>query len=378
MSTAGTPRIVYWNNIPSPYFVRRMNLLQSRGIVDVEVWFNDRRTPDRSWSVDERAWNFRHRYLPAGPAARIRAVASALIRRRPNLMVGLYENAAFTLGLLSAKTIGVPIVIHAMRTFPSWRARGIFREGAKHCLFRLADGVQVSGPDSAAYVGAYGAARNRTFVIREEIDLAGWSEQSELVSQHRDEIRYRLGLSGCVFLYVGRLVPEKGVGHLLEAFRELERRTTDVTLALVGDGSHLEAYRSMAQDIPGVVFSFGFVEGRELAQWYGAADALVFPTLGDPYGHVVQEAMAVGLPVVTSSTAGDITDRVIDGVTGFIVPPADPGALRDRMQTLADDAVLRRSLGAAGQERVQAWDSQTWAERFEEMVLAIAEPKAAR
>ena len=214
-------------------------------------------------------------------------------------------------------------------------------------------------------------------MIREEIDLDDWSEQHEHAAERRDEIRYRLGLHGCVFLYVGRLRPEKGVDHLLAAYRELTESTPDVSLALVGDGPQAAAYRTLAR-MSGVVFSPGFVEGRELGQWYGAADALVFPTLGDPYGHVVQEAMAVGLPVITSSTAGDIADRVVDGVTGFIVPPADPGALRDRMQELADDAGLRRSLGAAGQRRIQAWDTETWAERFEQMVLAFSGPKAGR
>ena len=200
-------------------------------------------------------------------------------------------------------------------------------------------------------------------------DRRSAGNREQLVCQ-RDEIRNRLGLHGCVFLYVGRLVPEKGVTHVLEAYRQLAGRSDGATLAIVGDGAQAETYRRIASESPGVVIS-GFVEGAELAQWYVAADVFVFPTLGDPYGHVVQEAMAFALPVITSSSAGDIADRVLDGVTGFIVPPADAHLLNARMQLLERDSTLRESFGTAGAAHIQAWDSGTWAERFEQMVLAI-------
>ncbi len=65
----------------------------------------------------------------------------------------------------------------------------------------------------------------------------------------------------------------------------------------------------------------GFIQKRELPRYYALADVFVFPTLGDPYGLVVDEAMACGLPVISTSAAGEIHDRVEDGVNGYIVPP---------------------------------------------------------
>jgi glycosyltransferase involved in cell wall biosynthesis len=98
---------------------------------------------------------------------------------------------------------------------------------------------------------------------------------------------------------------------------------------------------------------------------------MVFPTLGDAYGHVVQEAMACGLPVVTTTAAGDIRDRVVEGVTGYLVPPRDADALARPMRLLASDAELRTRLGTNGADRIQDWSTELWASRFEEMVFAV-------
>ena len=72
--------------------------------------------------------------------------------------------------------------------------------------------------------------------------------------------------------------------------------------------------------IRNVIFA-GFFQKAELPRLYAAADVFVFPTLGDPYGLVVDEAMACSLPIISTSAAGEIRDRVESGVNGFVVPP---------------------------------------------------------
>src|SRR5512133_1390879 len=63
------PRVVYWNNIPSPYMVDRFAAVARRGNIDLEVWFTEEREPGRSWAVTPDHWQFRARYLPAIAAA---------------------------------------------------------------------------------------------------------------------------------------------------------------------------------------------------------------------------------------------------------------------------------------------------------------------
>ena len=162
----------------------------------------------------------------------------------------------------------------------------------------------------------------------------------------------------------------KGIHTLLDAYEGLKRDSTDCSLVLAGTGEDEARLRSRTAKMDGVVFS-GFIEGERLRDWYSAADVFVFPTLGDPYGLVVLEAMASGLPVISTTAAGDITDRVVEGKTGYLVSPADAASLSHRMRLLASNPALRSSLGAAARERVQDWSTELWTARFESMIFAV-------
>ena len=86
---------------------------------------------------------------------------------------------------------------------------------------------------------------------------------------------------------------------------------------------------------------------------------------------VVLEAMACGLPVIATTTAGEITPRVADGVNGFIVPPANSRMLCDRMSVLARDAALRQRMGRASVSKVVGQKPEIWAVAFEQAVEKI-------
>ena len=119
-----------------------------------------------------------------------------------------------------------------------------------------------------------------------------------------------------------------------------------------------------------VVFA-GFIQQDAIPRIYAAADVLVFPTLGDPHGLVVEEAMASHLPVVVTTAAGDIEQRLPDGEAGFIIPPADAEALAERMERLANDPELRRRMGDRGADLVAVRTHERYAEDFERFVEAV-------
>lgn len=363
------PKVIYWNSEASPYFVRRMNTLHNRGNISIEAWFSELRATDRDWSVEPDEWRFRSRLLPRGLGRAARAIA-LLGSERPDVFVSLYGDYAFASAVLAAKARRTPVVIHAMRTFPAWRRRSVLREAAKHALFRIADGIQVAGPDSRAYAEEYGAAPHGVFAIREDVDLPFWRHSAGTRESARRTLRAAHGISGCLFLYVGRLWRGKGLASLLEAYRTLRADSCDCSLALVGGGEDEAWLRAQTRSLDGVVFA-GFLEGPALKAWYSAADVFVFPTLGDPYGHVVQEAMASGLPVITTTAAGDIADRVVEGHTGYLVPPDDSPGLARRMRQIQTDSKLRERLGTSGRERIQDWSTERWATQFEEMISAV-------
>jgi glycosyltransferase involved in cell wall biosynthesis len=136
-------------------------------------------------------------------------------------------------------------------------------------------------------------------------------------------------------LYVGRLSEEKGVLELVEA-------ADGLPLVVVGDGP-------LRDRVPG---ARGFVAPAALGPYYERAAVVVCPSRREGYGVVAREAMAHGRPVVATAVGG-LTDAVEDDVTGLLVPPRDPPALRAALARVLGDAELRSRLGAAAQERAR-------------------------
>jgi glycosyltransferase involved in cell wall biosynthesis len=137
-------------------------------------------------------------------------------------------------------------------------------------------------------------------------------------------------------LYVGRLSDEKGV-------RELAAAAEGLPLVVVGDGPRRSLFPQAT----------GFVAPRALGAYYERAAAVVVPSRREGYGMVAREAMAHGRPVVATSVGG-LVDAVEDGVTGILVPPGEPSALREALERLLGNARLRGALGRAARERALA------------------------
>ena len=136
----------------------------------------------------------------------------------------------------------------------------------------------------------------------------------------------------------------KGLTILFEAYRAVCDAYPDVSLVLVGDGPDEGKYRALAATLPNVVFA-GWVSEEKVPEYFAVADVVVFPTLGDAHGLVVEEAMAAGKPVISSDRAGDILLR-LKGRGGFVVPARNSAALAEKMLLLARDSNVRRDMSA--------------------------------
>jgi glycosyltransferase involved in cell wall biosynthesis len=364
--------VVYWNNIPSPYMVERFNALADRGGLEFEAWFNDRLEPDRSWDVDETSWRFRYRCMPTLRVAgrRLHFPLPLFDRRRPDVLVSLYAEPSFLTGWLIARLRGVKTGFRVLMTHDSWVSRHPVKEAMKRYMFSRVDAVETPGRDGAGYAMRYGTPEKRIFRITHTVDIPHYAGEAEKARTERERIRADLGLRGVTFIYVGRLWWGKGLKYLVDAFAVAQKRSQkEVSLLLVGDGSDEVALRQRCGvlGLRNVVFT-GFIQKPEIPRYYAASDVFVFPTLGDPYGLVVDEAMVCSLPVISTIAAGEISARIEEGVNGFIVPPEDSDALADRMLGLARDPGLRERMGKISAEKIAGNTPERWAEQFEQVV----------
>jgi spore coat protein SA len=180
----------------------------------------------------------------------------------------------------------------------------------------------------------------------------------------REELRSKMGWGNRpVVLYVGRLVPQKGVHHLLAAIPALIARAPDVLIVIVGSalyGSHrqtgyVKRLHRQARRWKKYVHFQPYVPHHEIPRWFVMADIAVVPSIGqEAFGLVNLEAMAAELPVV-ATRAGGMKEVVADGETGFLVNPEVPlivPELAARIGHLLVHEPVRREMGRKGRERV--------------------------
>ncbi len=151
----------------------------------------------------------------------------------------------------------------------------------------------------------------------------------------------------------GRMVPAKGHHVLLEAVKLLRDRNINVQLTLVGGGPELEPLQQyVAENQLGdtVCFTKALSHGETLAQ-LRRADLFALASFAEGIPVALMEAMSLGLPCVSTYIAG-IPELIRSGVDGLLVPPANPVALANALETIIADPVLRRSLGASARQRI--------------------------
>jgi len=176
------------------------------------------------------------------------------------------------------------------------------------------------------------------------------------------EVRRRYGIERPYVLFCGTREPRKNLPRVLEAFRRIAR--TDLDLVLAGPPGWKEDLSDEMPSLEGLVRPLGFVPPDDLDALYAGASVMVYPSLGEGFGLPVLEAMAHGVPVVTS--AGTATEEVA-GDAALLVDPLDTDAIAGGIERVLDDRALAESLGAAAKVRAASF---SW-DRSAELVAAV-------
>jgi glycosyltransferase involved in cell wall biosynthesis len=321
---------------PTPYRAPLFDRIAER--VDLTVIYAAHTVAGREWSVPLQHHAvflrgvrvpgvrplLRHDY-PLTPG-----IAGALRRARPDVVVvSGWSTFASQAAVAWCRLHGIPYVLHVeshdLDPRPSWRRH--VKDAVATPVIRGAASVLAVGSAARESVLARGAKEVRVFA--NTIDVERWIARAEALprSEHR----------GTLVLSVGRDVPEKGFDTLREASRE-----AGVQLDVVTGG--------LAED--------------ELARRYLEADVFALLSRHEPWGVVVNEAAASGLPLVLSDRVGAAHDLLLDGENGFMVPADDATAAAEVLRRLDADAELRRRMGARSRELVRAWDYDASVESF--------------
>ncbi|HEY75777.1 MAG TPA: glycosyltransferase family 4 protein [Thermoflexia bacterium] len=354
--------VLLFTNTVAPY---RLPLFQQLAReINLHVLFARERTADRRWRVSPAEYTFRftllpHRRVRLGGAVQIlHPDLLARLRRIDFDVAILGDNRQTALsGLvlwIVARARRRPLIVWTGITpgedqfARSGRGlRGLYAR-YRHGLLRRAAAVVAYGTATREYLIRLDVPAERIFTGTQVVP------QALLPSPATD--RRALGVEGrTVVLTVGYMVPRKGMDLLIRAFRQVAG--PDDLLVLVGSGPEEETLRQLAAGDDRIWFP-GYLEGSRKTAWYAAADLFVLPTLHDPWGLVVNEAMVFSLPIITTDSAGCAPDLVRDN--GLIVPAGDVDALADALGKLLFDEPLRRRMGLRSREIISSYTVE-WA-----------------
>jgi glycosyltransferase involved in cell wall biosynthesis len=375
-------RLVILTEIISPYRIPLFNALAQHEDVDLHVIFLAETDPTlRQWHVYKEEIQFSYQVLRSWRrrfgrynVLLNRGLFRALVTNVPDVIFcGGYNYVASWQALVWARSHKTPFLLWSESNAKDLRRGHAMVEFLKNEFLRKCSGFVVPGRAAQEYLCAHKKIKENVIITAPNAvdnDLfaaaAGAARQDEGI--HRRE----LGLPDRYFLFVGRLVREKGVFELLSAYAKLDESVRRrIGLVLVGDGASRPQLEEEASSIsPGVIRFAGFAQREQLAIYYGLAEMLILPTYADTWGLVVNEAMACGLPVILSRAAGCAVELVKANWNGLLVAPRDTLSLTSAMRSLASQPDLRATMGSNSAQLITRYSPKEWSIRVARMVAA--------
>jgi glycosyltransferase involved in cell wall biosynthesis len=285
-----------------------------------------------------------------------------VFRRERPLIVHTHTPKAGIVGMMAAKLAGVPNRLHTVAGLPL-----LEETGSKRKLLDVVERVTYACstkvyPNSR---GLYQIVLRERFCRPEKMKVLGNGSSNGIDSDYfstahfsgaeHEELRSSLGIApgDVVFIFVGRLVRDKGIVELVAAFEKLNRSHPRSKLLLVGDyESDLDPLPRSTRDViegNGAIIATGW--RSDVRPYFASSDALVFPTYREGFPNVVLQAGAMGLPCIVTDING-CNEIISGGENGLIIPVKSEAAVFVAMRKLLEDEGIRRKMASIAREMV--------------------------
>lgn len=380
MTAARRVRVGFLNTHPIQYaapLYRHIN--QSPDIEAVPIYLTDhslRGAIDRQfgqkvvWDVDLIGGTepifvpgYETRQLHTGPLAMPAWPIWSTVRgaRLDALVIFGHAQLANHIATMAAKSRGIPVFYRGETHLglDRTRTKKMLRRIVMGAYYRLHDGFLAIGSLNHAFYRAMGVSEDRIFDAPYAVDTQRMADAARLSDSERGAVRDAVGIRRDVpvVVYASKLTKRKHPDDLLAAAAKLRSEGLDFDLLYIGSGE-MEAELRAAADAglmdPPAVFA-GFRNQAELPRLLGSADIFVLPSENEPWGLIINEAMAAGLAVVTAREVGAVPDIVHEHVNGSLFDAGDVPGLADALRPLVSDRERTRRMGKKSREIIERW-----------------------
>jgi 1,2-diacylglycerol 3-alpha-glucosyltransferase len=335
--------------------------------------------PMYAWDLVEGSDGFDRVTLFSGmpvnelPTSRIfNRVSEALDQLRPQVVAIPGWSDPCSLAVLRwCQTHTVPAVMMSETT--AWDdTRKWWKEGLKRRIVKLCRAGLVGGRAHAAYLAQLGMAPEKIFFGYDVVDNEHFAAGAATARSEEQAVRRKCGLPENYFLASARFIEKKNLSRLIEAYALYRKQPSPQggeenvpwDLVLLGDGPLKPALSSRiaALDVQKHVHLPGFKQYDELPLYYGLANVFIHASTTEPWGLVVNEAMASGLPVLVSNRCGCAMDLVQEGVNGYTFDPLNVEQLASLMSQLSTFNFQLSTFSAASRKIISSWGTERFAD----------------
>ena len=376
-------RVVVVSPEPTPFRSLHFDRLAQRPEVDLSVVYSGHTIFSRTWTIRHHHPTVFLRGLRVPFARRVLrhdypitlAIFAALREARPDVVVvSGWSTFASQTAVLWSRARHVPYVLlvesNDRDSRPGWRR--VVKDAVVPRLVRHADRVLVIGSLARESVLARGASPERVSWFANTVDAAAWAEQADRLAGRRPELRTALGVQegDVVLLSVARLSPEKGLDTLVRA--AAQAGDSRVVIVALGEGPERARLQELGRRLGVRLILAGSLPWERMVEAYVAADVFALLSLHEPWGVVVNEAAACGLPLLLSDRVGAAADLLVDGENGFRVVAGDVEGTAAAIRRLAADHALRVAAGVRSRELMGGWGYEPSIDSFIAAVRAAA------
>ncbi len=356
------------NNVPAPYFDPLFEMLGRQSGWELTVCYSSAWNRDVGWDekaiagsnahrtvILDRAAPSLRRWIGSSMAAAL-ALIGLLMREKPDYLICYgYTLAPQMSALCWAMATAMRFAVIGDANYFNDRAMGIKRH-VKSAWLRLvvrrAAALIAIGTANRMFWELYGARPRQLFEARFAVDNDHYARECERRQPDAARMRATFGLDEkVVFLFVGRLVKRKNVDLIVRAFQQL--KDDRAALVIAGSGEEQPALERLAGGDKQIVFG-GLVSPEQLPAYYAMADVLVLPASEEPWGLVINEAMAAGLAIIAHRHCGAAVDLVGAG-NGFLLDGFEADELAHAMLEMVNDPSKLRSMKHNSREKIKKW-----------------------
>ena len=292
-----------------------------------------------------------------------------IIKYKPDVIIAAgWDTFSYLLSFLYAKIFHKKFILWSGSTKYENNWRRIISRLLVRSLIKYSDALISYGTRAKKYLIQLRAKREKIFIAYNTVDIDFFIKAISLLrkAEPKKQEREIKKKKKTIILYIGQLIERKGIKDLIKAIEILKSKIANIVLLLVGDGimkSEILNYLKKNQ-LEDTVRVMGNIKYNSLPEIYHLANIFVLPSREEVWGLVINEAMACGLPVITSNKTGASDDLVKQGENGFIFPARNYHILAQYLKTVIENPILARKMGENSSRLIKSFNNRERARIF--------------